>query len=84
MAKRRRKPRDLRDWVGPQTQRYQAIRDGIRGLRRANDRGACKDAAALLRLTEQAMVGLPVMKAERERLDAEKTRHNRGCRRGKP
>jgi hypothetical protein len=70
----------LRD-IGPQMRLYQAIRDGIRGIRKANDRGACKDAGALIRLTEQAMRDVPVLKAEREYFNDEKARYNRGCRR---
>jgi hypothetical protein len=80
MARRRRKTRGLAD-VGPRTRHNQAIRDGITGLRRANDRGACRDAAALLKLTEQAMRGVSLAKAEREHFEDERLRFNKGCRR---
>jgi hypothetical protein len=77
---KRRRRRGLAD-IGPATRRYAAVRDGIRGLRRAIDRGACKDAAALLRLTEHAMRDVQLAKAEREFFDDEKLRFNKGCRR---
>jgi hypothetical protein len=78
--KRRRKIGGLRD-IGPQTRRYAAVRDGIRGMSRALDRGACKDAAALLKLTERAMRGVPVLRAEREFFEEEHERFTTSCKR---
>jgi hypothetical protein len=78
---RKRKRKMLRDAIGPQTMRYQAIRDGIKGMRRAADRGACKDATALLRLTEQAMTGITILRTEREHFEDERARINKRCRR---
>ena len=45
--------------IGPNTQRLQAVRAGVRGVRTALDRGNCKDAAALLRLTMAEAKKLP-------------------------
>ena len=42
----RRRRRGLAD-IGPNTKRLYAVRDGIRGVRRALERGSCKDAAAI-------------------------------------
>lgn len=65
--------------IGPQTRRYQAIRDGIRGVRRALDRKACPDARALLRLTEHAASGVSLGADERRYFDEEKARFRRLC-----
>jgi hypothetical protein len=54
MFGRRRK--NLHDYqFGPNVRKLHEVRDGIRGMRRALDRGACKDAAALAKLTEREM-----------------------------
>lgn len=78
--KRRRKTVGLRD-IGPHTRRYQAIRDGIRGMSKALDRGACKDAGAIMKLTERAMRNVPVMRAEREFFEEERERFGTSCKR---
>lgn len=78
MARRGRKR--LGD-IGPKTMRYQAIRDGIRGVRRALDRRSCQDAGALLRLTDQVAHNMPVARAEREYLDEERSRYRKICKR---
>lgn len=78
--KRRRKTVGLRD-IGPGTRRYQAIRDGIRGMSKALDRGSCKDAGALMKLTEQAMRNVPVLRAEREFFEDERERFVTSCKR---
>lgn len=68
----------LRD-IGPRTRQYQAIRDGIKGLRRALDRGACRDAEVMLQLTEGAMRGVRLLKPEREFFETERERFGKSC-----
>jgi hypothetical protein len=69
----------LRD-IGPQTRCYQSIRDGIKGLRRALDRGACRDAEVMLQLTEHAMRGVRLLKPEQRFFDDERARYGKSCR----
>jgi hypothetical protein len=69
----------LRD-IGPKTRRYQAIRDGIKGLRRALDRKACRDAEVMLQLTEHAMRGVRLLKPEQQYFDDERARYGKSCR----
>ena len=70
----------LRD-IGPNTRRYEAIRDGIRGMSKALDRGACADAGALMKLTERAMRNVPILRAEREFFEDERDRFTTSCKR---
>lgn len=37
--------------IGPKTRKLMEVRAGVRGIDRALERGSCKDAAALIRLT---------------------------------
>jgi hypothetical protein len=81
---RRRKRKHLADVdlvIGPATRRLQAVRDGIKGVRRALDRGSCRDAVVLLRLTEAEAKRIRIGPNEREQLADEKSRLTRACRR---
>lgn len=80
MVKRKRSRRLGDIAIGKQTGKVQAIRDGIKGIRKALDRGACKDAAALSRLTELAFQSVGPLPAERAHFEAERERVRR-CRR---
>lgn len=74
----KRKRNRLSD-IGPRTRRLFAVRDGIRGMRKALDRGACRDAAALLRLTEREMRTITVDANTQDNFDAEKDRLKHAC-----
>lgn len=68
------------DHIGPQTKRFAAIQDGIKGVRKALDRGACRDAAVIMKLTETAMKrGAYVGNTTTEHFIVEKQRFNRSC-----
>lgn len=78
----RRRRRGLAD-IGPNTKRLYAVRDGIRGVRRALERGSCKDAAALLRLTNAEVKRLPQLdKNTQFWLDVERARVQESCKTG--
>lgn len=81
MVRRRRGSRRLGDIaIGKQTAKVQAIRDGIKGMRKALDRGACRDAAAIGRLTALALGTVGPLPNERRQFEAEQDRLAR-CRR---
>lgn len=66
--------------IGPSTRRVEAVRDGIRGIRRALERNACRDAEALLKLTDRAVKGVKLVARERDFLELERDRIKLRCR----
>jgi hypothetical protein len=85
MKRRRRTLRsalaDVDISIGPNTKRLQTVRAGVRGVRAALDRGNCKDAAALLRLTMAEMKKLPSADFNTLYwLNEEHRRFNKSCR----
>lgn len=66
--------------IGPRTKKLAEVRDGVRGISRALDRGACRDAAALLRLTEREAAKLNILDDDtRSWLREEKQRFQKSC-----
>lgn len=82
-APRRRKRRTLRDVdiaIGPNTQRLAAVRAGVRGVRKALDHRRCRDAAAILKLTNQEAKRLPTIDANTAHwLAVEQARFRQAC-----
>jgi len=67
--------------IGPQTRKLSEVRAGIRGVRQALDRGDCRDAAALLKLTEREKQRLVAIDANTQHwFDAAKSEFKTSCR----
>jgi hypothetical protein len=76
----RRKRRGLAD-IGPNTNRLRGVRDGIVGASRALDRGACRDANALLKLTGAELKRGIGTTRDHDNFNGEIERYARKCRR---